>query len=150
MRHEVSAGGVVVFGNAILLLRKYNGDWVLPKGKVEENEDFNGAAKREVLEEGGVKGNIIKYLGKIHYTFRNNREEDEIVNKTVHWFLMVTRSMDCTPQKKEGFVDARFVHIDRATQLAKYDDEKKIINKAIQEIRPRLEDGGLVNFSGLK
>ncbi|MCG8485127.1 MAG: NUDIX hydrolase, partial [Clostridia bacterium] len=37
MKREISAGGVVVFGNAILLLRKYNGDWVLPKGRVEEN-----------------------------------------------------------------------------------------------------------------
>ena len=37
MREEVSAGGVVLFGNAILLLRKFNGDWVLPKGKVEES-----------------------------------------------------------------------------------------------------------------
>ena len=134
MRHEVSAGGVVVFGNAILLLRKYNGDWVLPKGKVEANEDFDYTATREVLEESGVKANILKYLGKIHYSFRNTREEDEIVNKTVHWFLMATRSMECTPQKQEGFVDARFVHIDRATQLAKYDDEKKIIAKAIKEM----------------
>lgn len=39
MREEVSAGGVVLFGNAILLLRKFNGDWVLPKGKVEEGEN---------------------------------------------------------------------------------------------------------------
>ena len=39
MREEISAGGVVLFGNAILLLRKFNGDWVLPKGKVEEGEN---------------------------------------------------------------------------------------------------------------
>jgi len=134
MRHEVSAGGVVVFGNTILLLRKYNGDWVLPKGRVEINEEFDYTAKREVMEEGGVKANIIKYLGKIHYSFRNTRKEGEIINKTVHWFLMATRSMECTPQKKEGFVDARFVHINRAAQLAKYEDEKKIIVKAIQEM----------------
>lgn len=134
MKEEVSAGGVVVFGNAILLLRKYNGDWVLPKGKVEEGEEFNETAKREVLEEGGVKGRIIKYLGKIHYSFRNNREENEIINKTVHWFLMVARSMECTPQRKEGFIDAKFVHINRASKMAKYEDEKTIIRKAIEEI----------------
>ena len=38
MREEQSAGGVVLLGNAILLLRKYNGDWVLPKGKIEPGE----------------------------------------------------------------------------------------------------------------
>lgn len=134
MRNEISAGGVVVFGNAILLLRKYNGDWVLPKGKVEYNEDISDTATREVLEEGGVKATIIKYLGKIHYSFRNTREEDEIVNKTVHWFLMEARNMECFPQKQEGFVDALFVHINRASQIARYEDEKKIILKAIQNI----------------
>lgn len=134
MRQEISAGGVVVFGNAILLLRKYNGDWVLPKGKVEENEDISRAATREVLEEGGVKANIVKYLGKINYTFRNTRDEEEIVNKTVHWFLMETRTMDCVPQKQEGFIDAVFVHKNRAAELAKYEDEKKIILKAIQNM----------------
>ncbi|MFA5524289.1 MAG: NUDIX hydrolase [Tissierellales bacterium] len=135
MRTEISAGGVVVFGNAILLLRKYNGDWVLPKGKVEANEEISDTATREVLEEGGVKANIIKYLGKIHYTFRNTREEDEIVSKTVHWFLMEARNMECIPQRQEGFVDALFVHINRASQIAKYEDEKKIILKAIQNMK---------------
>ena len=38
MREEISAGGVVLFGNAILLLRKFNGDWVLPKGRIEAGE----------------------------------------------------------------------------------------------------------------
>lgn len=134
MRNEISAGGVVVFGNAILLLKKYNGDWVLPKGKVEFNEDIAETATREVLEEGGVKANIIKYLGEINYTFRNTRYEDEIVNKTVHWFLMEARSMECIPQKQEGFIDALFVHINRAGKLAKYEDEKKIILKAIENL----------------
>ena len=38
MRIEKSAGGVVIYDNAILLLRKYNGDWVLPKGRIEKDE----------------------------------------------------------------------------------------------------------------
>lgn len=135
MKNEVSSGGVVVFGNSILLLRKYNGDWVLPKGKVEKNEKISQAALREVFEEGSVKGEIVKYLGKIHYTFRHNTEFDnEIINKTVHWFLMFTRSMNCSPQRIEGFIDAKFIHIDRAVDIAKYDDEKKIILKAINSI----------------
>ncbi|KPU26950.1 NUDIX hydrolase [Caloranaerobacter sp. TR13] len=134
MREEISAGGVVYFGNAILLLRKYNGDWVLPKGKVENNEKLKEAATREVFEEGGVKAEIIKYLGKINYSFRHISENEEIVNKTVHWFLMVAKNMECIPLKKEGFIDARFVHMNRATELAKYDDERKIIIKAIKEM----------------
>lgn len=48
---------------------------------------------------------------------------------------MKTNSMDCYPQKKEGFIEARFVHLDRVASLARYDDEQYIIEKAIKEIR---------------
>lgn len=136
MKCETSSGGVVVFNNAILLLKKYNGDWVLPKGRVEENENLEQAALREVYEEGSVHAEIIKYIGQISYSFRNNRNlNNELVKKTVHWYLMKTNSMDCYPQKKEGFIGARFVHIDRVASLAKYKDEQDIIKRAIKEIR---------------
>jgi 8-oxo-dGTP pyrophosphatase MutT (NUDIX family) len=133
VREEISAGGVVIFGNAMLLLKKYNGDWVLPKGKVEAHETIHEAAVREVLEEAAVKVEIINYLGKIHYTYQNNWEENNVVNKTVHWFLMQSRTIHCIPLKEEGFIEAKFIHISRAFDLAKYNDEKKIIQKAIFE-----------------
>ena len=131
---EVSAGGVVIFGNTVLLLRKFNGDWVLPKGRVEEGECIRDTALREVLEESGVKAEIIKYTGMVHYTYKNLKK-NETVYKTVHWYLMRTNSMDSVPQKREGFVEATFVHIDKATDLVKYDDERKIIKKALMLIQ---------------
>lgn len=133
VREEVSSGGVVVFGNAILMLKKYNGDWVLPKGKVETQEDYEQTAIREVLEEAGVKVEVLQYLGKIHYTYKNSWEDNDKISKTVHWFLMQSRSINCTPQKEEGFIEAKFIHINRVVDLAKYTDEKDIIKKAIEE-----------------
>lgn len=130
MIEEVSAGGIVVFGNTLLLLKKFNGDWVLPKGRVEKDEDIRETALREVLEESGVKGEILRYIGMVHYTYKNLKG-DETIYKTVHWYLMKTNSMESVPQKKEGFVEATFVHIDKATDLVKYEDERKIINKAL-------------------
>ncbi|MBM7614213.1 NUDIX hydrolase [Alkaliphilus hydrothermalis] len=131
MRKEVSAGGVVIFGNAILMLKKYNGDWVLPKGKVEEDEKFEDTAIREVYEEAGVKVEIIEYLGKIHFTFKNSWEDNDRIYKTVHWFLMQSKTIDCIPQREEGFVEAKFIHINRAVESAKHQDEKEIIEKAL-------------------
>ena len=61
MLQEVSAGGVVVFGNTILLLKKFNGDWVLPKGRVKQNENIEATALREVYEESGIRAEIITY-----------------------------------------------------------------------------------------
>lgn len=131
---EVSSGGVVIFGNTVLLLKKYNGDWVLPKGRVEKGETIMSAALREVLEETGVKGEIISYIGSVHYNYKNLKE-DEIVSKTVHWYLMKSNSMEATPQRKEGFVDAMFVHIDKAKNLLRYADERKIILKGIEVMK---------------
>ncbi len=130
MIEEVSAGGVVVFGNTLLLLKKFNGDWVLPKGRVEKDEDIRETALREVLEESGVRAEIMRYIGMVHYTYKNIKG-DEMVFKTVHWYLMKTNSMESVPQKNEGFVEATFVHIDKAGELIKYEDEKKIIDKAL-------------------
>ena len=135
VKKECSSGGVVVFGNAILLLKKYNGDWVLPKGKIEYGEEKNEAALREVKEEAGVKADIIKYLGEIHYTFKKNWDDTKIVHKTVYWYLMKAKNMNTLPQKEEGFVDARFVHMDRVLEMAKYDDEKEIIKVALDELK---------------
>lgn len=130
---EISSGGVVVFGNTILLLKKYNGDWVLPKGRLEQGESIKSAALREVLEESGVKGQILDYIGEVNYKYKNLRK-DEIVYKTVHWYLMKTSSMDCVPQKKEGFVDASFVHMKKAKEILKYRDEQRIVMRGIELI----------------
>ena len=84
MIEATSCGGVVIFRGKILLLyknyrNKYEG-WVLPKGTVENGEEYKETAAREVKEEAGVEASIIKYVGKSQYTF--NVPED-IVQKEV-------------------------------------------------------------------
>ena len=71
MIEATSCGGVVIFRGKILLLyknyrNKYEG-WVLPKGTMEEGEDYKETALREVREETGVTPSIIKYIGKGEY-----------------------------------------------------------------------------------
>lgn len=136
MMEETSAGGVVIFGNALLLLKKFNGDYVLPKGRVEKGESLEETALREVEEESGVRGTIEGYIGEANYRYRNYKY-NEIVTKTVHWYLMSTNSMDNVPQKSEGFIDVVFVHIDKAAEMAKYDDERRIIEKGLEIFKGR-------------
>lgn len=136
MIDELSAGGVVIFGNAILLLKKFNGDFVLPKGRLEQGESLGEAGIREVEEESGVKAEILEYIGRANYKYRNYKQ-NQIVRKTVHWYLMTTKSMDRVPQKSEGFIDVIFVHIDRAAEMLKYDDERRILEKGIEIFRDK-------------
>lgn len=101
MIEAISCGGVVIFRGKILLLYKnyrnrYEG-WVLPKGTVEEGEEYNETALREVKEETGVSANIIKYVGKSQYSFSTPKDT---VTKDVHWYLMMSDSYYSKPQLK--------------------------------------------------
>ena len=134
MIEAVSCGGVVIHRGKILLLYKnQNGKyvgWVLPKGTLEEGENFKQTALREVKEETGVSAKIIKYIGKMQYSFQG---DNDIVNKTVHWFLMEANSFYSKPQEEEFFVDSGYYKFHEAYHLLKFPNEKAILEKAYDE-----------------
>ena len=134
MVEAVSCGGVVIHkGKVLLLYKNQNGKyigWVLPKGTVEPNESFKQTALREVKEETGATARIVKYIGKTQYTFRGS---DDMVNKTVHWYLMLADSFHCKPQAEEFFADAGFYKRHEAYHLLKFHDEKQIMMRAYNE-----------------
>ncbi len=82
MIEATSCGGVVIFRGKILLLYKnyknrYEG-WVLPKGTVEQGEEFQDTAIREVREE-----TVVIFRGKILLLYKNykNRYEGWVLPK---------------------------------------------------------------------
>ena len=134
MTEATSCGGVVIFRGKILLLYKnyrnrYEG-WVLPKGTVEEGEEYNDTALREVHEETGVKATIIKYVGKSNYTFTTY---NDVINKDVHWYLMMSDSFYSKPQREEYFCDSGYYKYHEAYHLLKFPNEKQILEQAYDE-----------------
>ena len=129
----ISCGGIVIHKWKILLLYKnQNGKymgWVLPKGTVESGECHSQTALREVKEESGTSAKIIKYVGKTQYSFHS---EEDIINKTVHWYLMETNSFYSKPQSEEFFTDSGFYKFHEAYHLLKFNDERQILKKAYQ------------------
>ncbi|MDP2409022.1 MAG: NUDIX hydrolase [Pseudolabrys sp.] len=72
--HIRAAGGIVVRRDpeprfAIVRLRKRKA-WVLPKGKLNPNENALAAARREVLEETGHRVSIHEFVGALSYRSR--------------------------------------------------------------------------------
>ena len=125
---------VVIFRCKILLLYKnfknrYEG-WVLPKGTVEMGEKHVETALREVFEESGVKATVMKYIGKSEYTF--NVPQD-IVEKEVHWYLMMADNYYSKPQREEFFVDSGYYKYHESYHLLKFSNEKQILEQAYQE-----------------
>ena len=134
MINAVSCGGIVFHKGKILLLYKnyrhrYEG-WVLPKGTVEDNEEYKETALREVREEAGVKANIIKYVGKSQYSFVVS---NDTVNKYVYWYLMKAYNYYSKPQREEYFVDSGYYKFHEAYHLLKFPNEKQILEKAYLE-----------------
>jgi 8-oxo-dGTP pyrophosphatase MutT (NUDIX family) len=122
-----SCGGVVIFRGKVLLLyknyrNKYEG-WVLPKGTVEEGEEHRETALREVREETGARCNVVKYVGKSHYSFE---VPEGVVSKDVHWYLMRADSFFSKPQREEYFLDSGFYKYHEAY-------ERKILEQAYDE-----------------
>ncbi|MCJ7696365.1 MAG: NUDIX hydrolase [Anaerolineaceae bacterium] len=66
IQQRMSAGGIVIIDNKVLLVHHYRKDeydfWVLPGGGIEENEGIFRAAEREVLEETNLKVNAQKLV----------------------------------------------------------------------------------------
>ncbi len=144
MINATSCGGVVIFRGKVLLLYKnyrnrYEG-WVLPKGTVERGETHEQTALREVLEESGAKATIVKYIGKSEYSFS---VPANVVEKEVHWYLMIADSYYSKPQREEYFVDSGFYKYHEAYHLLRFPNEKQILEKAFHEYNELKKKGQL-------
>ena len=81
-------------------------------------------------EETGVSASIIKYIGKSQYSF--NTPQD-MVEKDVHWYLMMADSYYSKPQREEYFMDSGYYKFYEAYHLLKFSNEKQILEKAYNE-----------------
>jgi diadenosine hexaphosphate hydrolase (ATP-forming) len=104
-RVVLGAGGVVFNANGEVLLIQYpesrGGGWSFPKGHIDLGETPEVAAVREVLEEGGVRAEILGSLEPTQYV--NPRG----VSREIFWFAMRTTDVTTTPEPgfQAGFYD---------------------------------------------
>ena len=98
-----AAGGIVVRDGQALVLRKRNtGEWVLPKGHIEEGETEKDAACREVREETGyVHFEVLALLGTLRAQFQRGNER---VTRDETYFLM--RLLDEQRDESSAYDDA--------------------------------------------
>jgi 8-oxo-dGTP pyrophosphatase MutT (NUDIX family) len=132
VRIETSAGGVVYRrtedGARFLLIRDPYENWGLPKGHLERGETPGEAALREVAEETGVPGLVLRQpLGTIDWFFR---EGNDLIHKYCHFFLMETRSAETSPQLEEGITECVWLTLDEALRSLTYDNARSVLQDA--------------------
>jgi 8-oxo-dGTP diphosphatase len=137
--NQVSAGGVA--------FRMHDGQvevalisvgearrWQLPKGTVEKNETNEAAAVREVREETGIQTEVVSLLDRIEYWFYSlSGGKRTRHHKYVYFFLLRALSGDITDHDHE-VNESRWVEMKTALKMLKFENEKRILKKAIEAI----------------
>lgn len=128
----IRAAGGLVFNEqeqALFIFRR--GKWDLPKGKLDEGESLEECAVREVEEETGLKGVVLKnFLLTTYHTYRENGKQ---LLKESHWYRMeVTGKQELKPQTEEDITEIRWAKQDEWTELQKnsYPLIKKVLKRA--------------------
>lgn len=139
-----SAGGVVLRqnGNGLeVLLCGRNADklWALPKGTPEKGESLEQAARREVREETGVEVEQDGIVGEIRYWFSRPQEGVRYF-KTVRHYLFHPIGGDTSAHDDE-FDEVRWWPVQEALRLLTYENEARILRKALEMVKKREEKG---------
>jgi 8-oxo-dGTP pyrophosphatase MutT (NUDIX family) len=134
MKFEFSAGGIVFKkenGKALVLVSQHSQHhgWVFPKGLIGDHvkgEQKEDTAIREVEEETGAKGKIIRSLTPIEYWYVF---EGEKIKKTVYYFLMEYVGGDITKHDFE-MENVEWLAEDEVKDRLTYASDKKVWQEA--------------------
>jgi 8-oxo-dGTP pyrophosphatase MutT (NUDIX family) len=111
-----ASGGFVHTDDHDVLLIFRRGKWDLPKGKLDDDEDLETCALREIKEETGLQQ--IKSEGKLSTTYHTYHQDGRYWLKESHWFLVHSAKQNqFVPQLDEDIEKCLWVPID---QLAPY------------------------------
>ncbi|HEX2133570.1 MAG TPA: NUDIX domain-containing protein, partial [Actinophytocola sp.] len=91
-------------------------------------------AVREVTEETGILGEIIRPLGTIDYWFVADRRR---IHKTVHHFVMAELGGELSDEDVE-VTEVAWVPLDELEERLAYADERRLVLRALEllELRP--------------
>lgn len=140
--HPAVTTDVVVFtilaGRLNLLLVKranppYKGDWALPGGFLDIDEDLDTCAARELEEETGVSGVYLEQLYTFGATHRDPRER--VISVT--YYALVPEHAVATPRAASDAADVGWHAFDELPELAF--DHDQIIEMAHRRLVAKLD-----------
>ena len=134
MKKEQSAGGIILKKEdgqtKILLVEHKNKTYVFPKGHIEKGETSQEAAKREIIEEVGLKDiEIGKKIGVV--TRHSIKSDGTKVYKDITLFLIKVNNFNYSNNAEEIF---DWFTIDKALTKLRYEEDVKFLKKHKKDI----------------
>lgn len=131
---RIGAGGGLVVregdnGLQVLLIHR-RGVWDLPKGKLDPGETVEQCARREVVEELGLKVTDVEVVCPVGRTVHGYREDSKYMLKRTHWFLMRTSSSAFQPQVEEDIDAVKWVTWSEAQRTVGFDTLRDLLKAA--------------------
>jgi len=103
-----AAGGLVYTEQSEILLIFRKGKWDLPKGKLDEGEDLEECALREIEEETGAQNLTLEK--PLHITYHTYHEKGKHILKESHWYLIRTpKATELQAQTEEDIEKCEWV-----------------------------------------
>lgn len=140
IEEERSAGAVIFYeesdGRRYLLLNYPAGHWDFPKGNIEKGEKPIETARREVMEETGLKDLefIEGFEKKIEYYYRR---QAIVVHKVVIYYLAKSKSKNVKISwEHKGYI---WLPFNSAVKKATYKNTKEVLKEAENFLKRREE-----------
>jgi len=140
---EATSAGAVLFrgegpGREYLLMKSRPGDWEFPKGGVEDGEELQQTAIREVEEEAGIEDFRLLngFRQEYDYVFQAN---GDTIHKTVH--LFTAESFETSAELSHEHRDHQWRDYDQAINTVTQDGPRGVLEDAHEFLNERYRDG---------
>jgi 8-oxo-dGTP diphosphatase len=132
---EVKASGGVVWRRSagdepelVVVHRPRYDDWSLPKGKLDKGESWEDAARREVLEEIGLRCRLGEELTPVSYRDNKGRA------KVVRYWLMEPEDDASDFEPNDEVDEMRWIAVAEAAGILSYPHDAELVREAAERL----------------
>jgi 8-oxo-dGTP diphosphatase len=124
-----AAGGLVWRANKkhreiLVIHRTRYDDWILPKGKLRDDERWEEAAMREVTEETGYSVEIVSFANNLFYYVSKRPKMILFWNMKIKGKISKFKRLTDSPDEGD---QVKWLTLEKALERITYEDEKQLL-----------------------